>query len=205
MRKPAAILLTPVDTKVALQNVNDKIIFRWELLKDVNPENVIIQVADNKELDNSDDILITPDTVNGLTYHFKQTGRYYWRIHYIGKKRDVMSSLPVFVDVDVPNPLPSPKIYKNYNLVYRTRKGKEVYQMEWEDLTDSIGYVLEVYKDASLRDLVLRKKTDSNNFVWEGRTSGQYYYRVKALGTAGRISDFSSIGKLIFPIAPLAD
>ena len=203
--KPVAELLSPLDQEIEIKNVKDKVFFKWELLEGVSPDNVIIQLATDEEFTTFENIEIGDEFREGYPYNFKKSGQYFWKIKYVGKTNGIMHTEAGRFQVRRPGDILPPKIYKKYDLQYRVKRGKELYLIEWGESKETEAYVLEVFKDLRLTDLVLRKKLEKNYYIWEGRTSGQFFYRIQSIGTKGRLSPFSSIGRLIFPIAPLAD
>lgn len=204
IRKSIAHQLTPDNRSIEVKEVEDKVAFNWVLREETKSDNLYFEVSESDDFVDSIRIALDDSTRNALQYHFTKSAKYFWKIGYQGPNPLVKDSNISSVYVEVPNPLDSPKIYKHYDLKYGLKNGAEVYPIKWGESKDAITYLFEVYRDESLNELVLSETTPTNYYLWKGRTSGQYYYRVKAIGEQGRISRFSSLGKLIFPIAPLA-
>src|SRR5690606_16095219 len=62
--------------------------------------------------------------------------------------------------------------------------------ISWEGREDAKHYIIEIYRDSALKDLILREKVERPYFEWVTAAPGTFYWRVKVIDFWARESPF---------------
>lgn len=187
----------------ASQIVSDdkkKVLLSWN--KAAGIENSILQVSETPDFK---ELLINKETdLNSEVVEIPKLGKYFWKIT---PKSDAPQFLtetkPIALDAILPKPLSIPEIIKRQIIYYRDIKGTASYVIKFNPYPFAKKYWIEVYADPNLEKLVFKKSFDSIEAYWVSNRSGKFYYKVKIEDKWGRMSQYSNVGELIFPISPL--
>lgn len=92
---------------------------------------------------------------------------------------------------------------KNIILKYTKVNGVGSYLINLPVVERAAFYEVQVFDDA--QKVVFSDKSKNNAVTWPSKKTGIYYYKYRVIDNKGRISDYSGVSKLIFPISPLTD
>ena len=94
---------------------------------------------------------------------------------------------------------------KNIVMSSKTINGVEAYLVEVPPVARATSFELQIFKDIQGSELVFTTRSASNKMTWVSSKSGIFYYHYRAIDSKNRKSDYSQMGRLIFPISPLSD
>ncbi|MBC7713230.1 MAG: hypothetical protein H7177_07820 [Rhizobacter sp.] len=163
--------------------------------------------------------------VNNISTSLADMGRYYWRVK-IKKGSNVEYSNPVSVEIKPSPPLTRPEIApdikiklkyleeksSSFNLIdlfiSKANAADPVAVAEWDLPANAKAksYIVEVYKDPGLKELITRMETEVPHVVWKNATVGKFFWRVSYSDFWGRKTEFSKVSVLSTeadPIKPL--
>jgi hypothetical protein len=92
---------------------------------------------------------------------------------------------------------------KNIILKYTKVNGVGSYLINLPVVERAVSYEVQVFDGA--QKVVFADKSRSNVITWPSNKTGIYYYKYRVVDSKGRISDYSGVSKLIFPISPLTE
>ncbi|MBP9682162.1 MAG: hypothetical protein KBD76_12205 [Bacteriovorax sp.] len=81
-------------------------------------------------------------------------------------------------------------------------KQKDAYIIFAPLIPNAVKYEFNVFKDANGEKLVFKSIEEHSQTKWISNRSGVYYLRYRVFDIEGRVSDYSSFSKIIFPISP---
>lgn len=132
-------------------------------------------------------------------------GTYYWRILPEGNSPEyILPSGVQKLEVALPA-LGTPLIKDKHILQYTAFGAKSYYSVKLQPYQYAKKYFLEIYADQGLKKEVFKKASDQPLIPWETARSGRFFYRIKIEDHWGRVSDYSKVGELIFPISPMVE
>ena len=141
-----------------------------------------------------------------LNVTLDRVGRYFWKIVYCGENENSFhrGSRIKYFDLKLPaNNKPYVNPLKKKLIYYKKRKGIHTNIITLAKISIAKLYILEVFKDKKLKNMIFSRTIKSNVAYWISKRSGTFYYRYKIVDIWGRTSPFSNIGNLLFPISPL--
>lgn len=130
-------------------------------------------------------------------------GKYTWMVTPKNNKEFLLPTQESPLEITLPKTLDRPQIASKQVIYYRYINGVEAYEIELPEYKFAEFYTLEVYRDPEAKRLLFKKSFPKNKGYWVSNRSGKYYYRVKITDKWGRVSGYSKMGTLIFPISPL--
>ena len=92
---------------------------------------------------------------------------------------------------------------KNIILKYTKINGVGSYLINLPVVERAAIYEVQVFDEA--QKIVFSDKSKNNVITWPSSKTGIYYYKYRVVDNKGRISDYSGVSKLIFPISPLTE
>lgn len=92
---------------------------------------------------------------------------------------------------------------KNIILKYTKVNGVGSYLINLPIVERASIYEVQVFDDA--QKVVFADKAKTNVITWPSSKTGIYYYKYRVVDSKGRLSDYSGVSKLIFPISPLTE
>lgn len=92
---------------------------------------------------------------------------------------------------------------KNIILKYTKVNGIGSYLINLPVVPRAAFYEIQVF-DGSQK-IVFADKSKNNIITWPSSKTGIFYYKYRVADNKGRLSDYSGVSKLIFPISPLTD
>lgn len=184
-------VLTPVITESKLSWINEpsQKNVRLVISKDQNFKTLLHQ----EKISQNSKVLKIPE------------GTYYWRI--LPEENSPEYILPSRVqtlEVSLPT-LATPAINEKQILQYTSLGGKSYYSVKLQPYQYAKRYLLEIYADKDLKKDVFKKFSNQPLIPWETARSGRFFYRIKVEDHWGRVSDYSKVGELIFPISPMVE
>lgn len=90
-------------------------------------------------------------------------------------------------------------------MAYSKFNGVDSYKITTPVVPRAVKYIIEVYKDQAMTNLVYTFNTKTPEVHWASNRSGVYYMRYKVIDAKERKSEYSPPSKLIFPISPLSE
>jgi hypothetical protein len=94
---------------------------------------------------------------------------------------------------------------KNLVMKFVELNGVASYSFEVPSVQRAEGYEVQVFKDQQAKSMVYTEKANTNTFKWPSKKAGIYFYRYRAFDSKQRVSEYSDVAKLVFPISPLSD
>lgn len=150
--------------------------------------------------------LVKETTTDDLSYEFETEdfGKYIWEI--VPEENEIVQKSEQFnFELKRPsiNNLTVPKIILKYI------EDKDCYQFTLPKNKYAKTYDTHIYSSRVKRNgfwrLMYRKKLEINKDCIKSKGEGKYYYKFRILDKWGRVSDFSKLGEIYFPISPLDD
>jgi len=177
-----------------------KVLLSWNKVE--GADRSILQVSETADFK---ELLINKETdLNKELVEIPKLGKYFWRL---SPKTDspqyLTKTAPIALEAVLPKPLTIPKIIPRQIIYYRDIKGTASYVIKFNPYPFAKKYWIEVFADKELQKLVFKKSFDNTEAYWVSNRSGLYYYKVKIEDKWGRMSQYSDVGELIFPISPL--
>lgn len=199
----AVVELEKPDQLVAFKwdKVNEAVEYQFELSNDPTFKKIV--VARDVE-------------ANNISTSLAEIGRYYWRVK-VKRGSEVEYSNPVSVEIKPAPPLARPEVSPDIKikLKYLEEKSSSFFNLidlfiskaqaleqvavaEWElpANTKAKSYIVEVYKDSELKDLITRIETEVPHVVWKNAVAGKFYWRVSYMDFWGRKTEFSKVSIL---------
>lgn len=204
----AVIELEKPDQLVAFKwdDVDDSSLYQFELSDDPNFKKIIIA----RDVDS-----------NNISTSLAETGRYFWRVK-VKKGDNIEYSSPVSVEIRPSPPLARPEISpdikiklkfldeksSSFNIfnffIAKAMASDPVAFAEWDLPKNSRAksYVVEIYKDANLNELITKIETETPHVIWKNATPGTFYWRVAFMDFWGRQTEFSKVSTLSTELDP---
>ena len=107
--------------------------------------------------------------------------------------------------MDLPPPLTIPQIIPQQIIHYEDVDGVPSYRIQVFPYDNAKMYHIEIFADANATKMVWKKSSPTPVVYWISSRTGKYYYRVKVQDGWGRISNYSILGELVFPISPMVE
>lgn len=196
---------------VELEKPDQLVAFKWDKVEE----------ALQYQFELSDDptfkkIIVARDVdATNVSTSLAEIGRYYWRVK-IKRGSNVEYSNPVSVEIKPAPPLARPEVSPDIKIklkyleeksssfhlidlfISKVHAADQVAVAEW-DLpanTRAKSYIVEIYKDMELKDLVIRIETEVPHVIWKNATAGKFYWRVSYTDFWGRKTEFSRVSVL---------
>lgn len=207
---PAKIVVnTPVvtvnksyQTKQAITETSKTAILKWE--KSSAIKELKLQVA--KDAAFNEVIFEKTTNANSATVELPKIGSYFWRALPLDEAPEfVAKSETVPLDMDLPPPLTIPQIIPQQIIHYEDVDGVPSYRIQVFPYDNAKMYYIEIFSDPNAKKMVWKKSSSSPVVYWISSRTGKYYYRVKVQDGWGRISNYSILGELVFPISPMVE
>lgn len=197
VKSPAVIKLPYFEAKQASSSKKPIARFIWEEPLPGSEYNLIVKDESGK--------VIEEQQVKGnkAKVRLPGLGKYTWMVSPKDNKDYLIPTKESAIEITLPNVLQRPEIASKQVIYYRFINGVEAYEIELPEYRFAEFYTLEVYRDPEAKRLLFKKSFPKNKGYWVSNRSGKYYYRVKITDKWGRISGYSKMGTLIFPISPL--
>lgn len=211
LKYPLKISQLPAEGAVIeLEKPDQLVAFKWDQVK--NSKNYQFEISDDPAFKN----IIVDKTVdtNTATTSLAQIGKYFWRVK-VKNGESVEYSDPVSVEIRPSPPLATPETAPvKIKLKYLDDKTSSFRLMdffissayandpiavaEWDLPSNprAKSYVVEIYKDNNLANLLLKIETDKPHVTWKNALPGVFYWRVSYIDHWGRQTDFSKLSTL---------
>ncbi|MBL7663527.1 MAG: hypothetical protein JNM93_00225 [Bacteriovoracaceae bacterium] len=198
-------------TQIVLKKPDQMVNFEWDgELK--GKEVFLFEVAEDSQFAN---VRIKRETSDNQTkFTFPKTGVFYWRTKKVLPNGKVEFSRPIKVKVQ-PTPPPQKleidseievKIQKKttsilWDLIISSAHAQNDFaKISWPATEEMKKYIVEIYKDEALKELVLRQETTKPELDWVNPPAGTFYWRVAQVDFWDQQSEFSNTSKLIVMI-----
>jgi len=197
---PIAKVAADYQANQIISDDQKKVILSWNKVE--GAERSVLQVSESVDFK---ELLVNKETdLNKEVVEIPKLGKYFWRL---SPKADspqyLTDTAPIALEATLPKPLTIPKIIPRQIIYYRNIKGTASYVIKFNPYPFAKRYWIEVFADRELQKLVFKKSFDNTEAFWVSNRSGMYYYKVKIEDKWGRMSQYSDVGELIFPISPL--
>lgn len=209
IRAPISISQSPAEGSVIeLEKPDQLVSFKWDEIK--NTKKYQFEIATDSEFQNR--IYENSTEGNSISTALAKTGKYFWRVK-IDQGEFSEYSTPVSVEIKPAPPLSKPEDLPSLKLKLKYLDDKTTdSEFHWIDLfiskaqaeNQSVAavwdiepnsrakeYIVEIYKDAELTELVTRIVTTSPHIIWKDAATGTFYWRVSYVDFWGRKTDFS--------------
>lgn len=162
-------------------------------------------------------VLLTKESQsNALSTTVGQTGRYFWRVK-IKKGEKTEYSSPVSVEIRPTPPLSRPDISPAIKIKMKVleEKSSSSFQLidlliakavadepvtvaEWDVPANNRAkmYIVEVYEDKDLKNLLTKIESTTPHIVWKKAKSGTFFWRMSYEDFWGRRTEFSKVATL---------
>lgn len=218
IKKPLNISQTPSEGAVIeLEKPDQLVAFKWE--KILNIDEYTFELSSDAQFQK---LIYEKDiATNNLSTALAKTGKYYWRVR-IKNGSVIEYSSPVSVEIkptpplSKPGDLPSIKIKLKYKddqtssihfhwldyFISKAEASLPAASAEWDLPSNSRAkeYIVEIFKEPTLINLVARIVTEKPHIVWENATPGNFYWRVSYVDFWGRKTEFSKASPLTVEI-----
>ena len=207
---PAKIVVnTPVVTvnksyqaKQAISETSKLAVLKWKKSKEV--KDLKIQIA--KDSSFKDIIFEKITNESSASVELPKIGSYFWRALPLEEAPEyVANSETIPLDMDLPPPLTIPQIIPQQIIHYEDVDGVPSYRIQVFPYDNAKMYHIEIFADANATKMVWKKSSPTPVVYWISSRTGKYYYRVKVQDGWGRISNYSILGELVFPISPMVE
>lgn len=138
-----------------------------------------------------------------IIYNVKKYGTYCFVLKPISKS-------PVWLSSDAQcifykEMLPFDRIANTKNIILKYTKvnGIGSYLINLPVVPRAATYEIQVFDEA--QKIVFADKSKNNIITWPSSKTGIFYYKYRVADNKGRLSSYSGVSKLIFPISPLTD
>lgn len=179
-----------------------KIEFNFESkLKDI--KNLELRVASSQSFDQDTQVIKIQS--KKVVFNMKKFGNYCFKINPITPDSFLQDSeikCVVFKRSEAFGPALEAK---NIVMTSIQINGVDGYTVEVSKNEKASLFEFQVFKDADGKELVFTTRSKNNVMTWISSRSGVYYYRYRVFDEKNRSSNYSTIGKLIFPISPFSD
>lgn len=205
---------------VFLETPDQEVQFKWE--KNSKATSFIFELSEGQEFNQL--TLSDETTKNFYGARLGKSGNFYWRVKMkVGDS--VEYSEPVSVEVKPAPIFEKPIIQEEIKLQLQkmetnlkvpgtfkfvlkvieklfaeTLAQEEVsYKVEWElkSFKNVKSYVVEIYRDREMREIVLKEEVPTAHFVWKKAVAGTFYWRLAYRDSWDRITEFSNLSKLV--------
>lgn len=196
---------------VELEKPDQLVAFKWDKVEE----------AIQYQFELSDDptfkkIVVARDVEStNISTSLAEIGRYYWRVK-IKRGANIEYSNPVSVEIKPAPPLARPEVSpdikiklkyldeksSSFNLIdlfiSKAQAADQIAVAEWDLPANSKAksYIVEIYKDIDLKDLIIRIETELPHVKWKNATVGVFYWRVSYMDFWGRKTEFSRVSVL---------
>ncbi len=210
-------------TKIVLSKPKEKVTFKWKESSKFNNERpkYFLEVSKTSDFN---EVIITKETFsNNSSVTFPTIGDYFWRTKVIYPNQKETFSSPQKVII-TPTPAPSRPVIEDLNIEIKVnsilKKAKDFIlnlinilipsasaselntsaRITWKDVENSKNYILEIYKDKNLNELILSVTLDSNSYTLNSVREGTYFWRIATIDHWDRQSEFSNLSKIVFSL-----
>lgn len=195
---------------VELEKPDQLVAFKWDKIEEATLYQ--FELSDDPAFSK---IIVARDlNTNNISTSLADTGRYYWRVK-IKKGDSVEYSNPVSVEIKPAPPLARPEISPDLKIKLKYQEETSSFNIfdllissvhaadpmaiaEWDLPANpkAKSYVVEVYKDQELKELVVKMETTIPHAVWKNAAPGIFYWRVSYIDFWGRQTEFSRVSVL---------
>lgn len=230
LKYPKKLNLLPKSGEVLyLDTPDQEVHFKWE--KNVRATSYVFELSETQDFNKT---IISDETAKHFYLaRLGKTGNFFWRVKMkIGGSLEY--SEPVSVEVK-PAPLfekpvieeeiklqlqkmeTSKKVPGTFKFVLKLiekiiastyASETSVYKVEWplRPAKNVKSYVVEVYRDSEMSELVLKEEVSTARFVWRNASSGTFYWRLAYRDSWDRVTEFSNLSKLVIdPIVEMQE
>ncbi len=141
-------------------------------------------------------------------------GQYFWRIKKANGDNQIFTNpFPFQIRREMPLAPPSiEKIKKTYKLELKKKSSKNSFSLidlfinkaaaddfvkqttlEWPLNKNAKSYIIEVYSDSNLKNLIFKKSLEQNSFTWVSPPVGKFYWRLALVDYWEQASEFSQV------------
>lgn len=205
--EPIRIIGPLYSSLIRMKKPDSKVYFNWQAS---STEIFQIEVAEDINFKN----IRTSQKVSGQKYIWDKAipGQYYWRLKKLINEDQIFTK-PYPFQIRRESPLAPPsikKIKKKYKIELKKSSSKKNFSLldlfintasadefekqttlEWPLNKEAKSYIIEVYSDIKLKNLLLKKQTTQNKFVWRNPPIGKFYWRLALVDFWEQSSAFS--------------
>lgn len=197
---------------IELEKPDQLVSFKWEQVQNIREYQ--FELASDPEFQNM--IYEKGVDTNNISTALAKTGRYFWRVKV--KSGDAVEySQPVGVEIRPTPPLSRPDDLPSLKIKLKYLEDKTTMNFNWLDFFISTAaaadpvavaewdipsnsrakeYIVEIYQDAELTDLITRIVTQRPHVVWKNAMPGIFHWRVSYVDYWGRKTEFSKVSTL---------
>lgn len=195
---------------IELDKPDQLVAFKWDKVDEATQYQ--FELADDPTFKK---IIVGREVVaNNISTSLANTGRYFWRVK-IKRGDKIEFSHPVSVEIRPSPPLERPEDSPDIKIKLKYLEEKSSYHLidfffaqahaadqiaiaEWNLPANprAKNYIVEIYKDPELRELVIRIETEIPHVIWKDALAGTFYWRVSYRDFWGRNTEFSKISML---------
>ena len=196
-------------SEIVLDKPNQEVDFTW---KGERNGRYLIEVSKTKSFSSS----IIKEEVSRSNFKgvIGDKGTFYWRVKEIQIDGSFRFSKPARIKI-TPSKAPPPIKLPSQKIKIRIKKIKSSFlekilnslipiahandtfaDINWPKGENAKGYRIQIYKDESLKELVLDKEVIENQFNWLNPPSGKFYWRIAILDHWNRLGGWSNTAEL---------
>lgn len=196
---------------VELEKPDQLVAFKWDKVEEALQYQ--FELSDDPAFKKT--IIARDVDATNVSTSLAETGRYYWRVK-IKRGSQIEYSSPVSVEIKPAPPLARPEVSpdikiklkyldeksSSFNLIdlfiSKAHAADQIAVAEWDLPANSKAksYIVEIYKDQDLKDLIISLETEAPHVAWKNATVGTFYWRVSYVDFWGRKTEFSKVSVL---------
>lgn len=195
---------------IELDKPDQQVSFKWDKVEDTKEYQ--FELSDDSSFKK---IIVSKDVeTNNVSTGLANTGRYFWRVK-VKTGNSVEYSSPVSVEIKPSPPLSRPEVNPSIKIKLKYLEESSSFNIfdlfigrayaeapvaiaEWDLPASSRAksYIVEIYKDAELKNLITRIETEVPHVIWKNASAGVFYWRVSYVDFWGRKTEFSRVSTL---------
>jgi hypothetical protein len=138
-----------------------------------------------------------------IIYTVKRFGKYCFVLRSVNKSSVWLDSAKQCIFYKEMAPFDVIANSKNIILKFTKVNGVGSYLITLPVVERAATYEVQVFDNS--QKIVFADKSKNNVITWPSSKTGIFYYKYRVVDSKGRLSDYSGVSKLIFPISPLTD
>ena len=150
-----------------------------------------------------DKILTSKVTSSKIIYTIKDFGTFCFILRPLSKVSAWLPSSNQCIIYSQKAPFDIIAATKNIVLKYTKVNGIGSYLITLPVVDRANFYEIQVFNNS--KKVIFSDRSKSNVIVWPSNKAGAFYYKYRVIDSKKRVSDYSGVSKLIFPISPLTD
>jgi hypothetical protein len=210
-------------SKISLVRPKEEVKFKWKKSIRTNKLRPKYYLEISRDNDFKKILISKQSFTNSSKVIFPKIGNYFWRTRVVYPNNKESFSTPQRVTI---TPTPAPKKPKTKDLdieikvnsILKSIKkfisniislfipsthASEINtsaKIEWDKIDNTKVYILEVFEDRELRNIILKKEIKENHYNISNIKEGTYYWRIAVIDHWNRQSEFSEASKLNFKL-----